>query len=331
MTGLRRCPSAGSAGLKSASSDLVYQSNSIASGLPPKSPEDGASDADAAEKGRKIVSANGGFSCVSCHGVADFGATQVFEAPGINLALSHERLQRSFFNRWLRSPLSVDPTTKMPVYFDELAHWRQVEHMVATGRILQDNVVVILRDYPGLHALTTALERATGLSTWTLGTVLLVSLRVVVPVLAATVARAAGLSPRAADLAGLVYALNPGFMFFTGMYAYESLAIVLQLAAVGLLGMVVAGSRPSAGAARRLSVLLTFAVALTHHLTSLMFLLMVFALLVLHRGRIARRDLRRQESRRRVARLGVTLIGVVLIVTILASMVGALYFQARRS
>lgn len=88
-------------------------------GLPPKSPEDGAADADAAEKGRKIVSANGGFSCVSCHGAADFGATQVFEAPGINLALSHERLQRSFFNRWLRSPLSVDPTTKMPVYFDE--------------------------------------------------------------------------------------------------------------------------------------------------------------------------------------------------------------------
>lgn len=92
---------------------------STGAGLPPTSPADGPSDADAAEKGRKLVSANGGFSCISCHGVADFGATQVFEAPGINLALSHERLQRGFFNRWLRSPLSVDPTTKMPVYFDE--------------------------------------------------------------------------------------------------------------------------------------------------------------------------------------------------------------------
>jgi len=89
-------------------------------GLPPKTPADGSPDADAAEKGRKLASASGGFSCVSCHGAADFGATQVFEAPGINLALSYERLQRSYFNRWLRSPLSVDPTTKMPVYFDEL-------------------------------------------------------------------------------------------------------------------------------------------------------------------------------------------------------------------
>ncbi|MBI4944223.1 MAG: hypothetical protein HY830_26070, partial [Actinobacteria bacterium] len=203
-------------------------------------------------------------------------------------------------------------TPDMPLYFDELAHWRQVDHMVATGGILQDNVVTILRDYPGLHALTTALERATGASTWLLGTVLVVVLRVAVPVLAATVGRAAGLSPRAADLAGLVYAFNPGFMFFTGMYAYESLAIVLQLAVLGMLGMVVAGSRGPAGAARRLAVLLTAAVTMTHHLTSIMLLGMVFGLVVLHSGRIARRDVRRLESRRRVARLGVTLILVVL-------------------
>ncbi|WP_198954735.1 hypothetical protein, partial [Kineosporia sp. R_H_3] len=203
-------------------------------------------------------------------------------------------------------------TPDMPLYFDELAHRRQVDHMVATGGILQDNVVTILRDYPGLHALTTALERATGASTWFLATVLVVVLRVAVPVLAATVGRAAGLSPRAADLAGLVYALNPGFMFFTGMYAYESLAIVLQLAVLGMLGMVVAGSRGPAGAARRLAVLLTAAVTMTHHLTSIMLLGMVFGLVVLHSGRIARRDVRRLESRRRVARLGVTLILLVL-------------------
>jgi hypothetical protein len=50
-------------------------------------------------------------SCISCHGVADFGATAVFEAPGINLALAFERLQPEYFKRWIRSPLSVDPTT----------------------------------------------------------------------------------------------------------------------------------------------------------------------------------------------------------------------------
>ena len=205
----------------------------------------------------------------------------------------------------------------LPIFFDELAHWRQANHMVATGDILQDNVVRILRDYPGLHAFTTVLERMTGAPTWVIGTAVLVALRCAVPVLAASVGRAAGLSVRAADLAGLVYVLNPGFMFFTGMYAYESLAIVFQLAVLALLGMVVAGSRGPAGAARRLAVLFTAAATMTHHLTSIMLLGMVFALLLLHSGRIKRPTLRRLESRRRVARLGVTLIGVVLLWTAL--------------
>ncbi|MFM8358723.1 MAG: c-type cytochrome [Verrucomicrobiota bacterium] len=88
-------------------------------GLPARSPsEPGPEEKDAA-KGRQLVSANGGFSCVSCHGVGDFQATAVFEAPGINLAHSQRRLQPEFFRRWLRSPMSVDPLTKMPVYFDE--------------------------------------------------------------------------------------------------------------------------------------------------------------------------------------------------------------------
>lgn len=90
-------------------------------GLPPVTPPDPAPDnaAELAEAGRKLSSANGGFSCVSCHGVGEFGATQVFEAPGINLAHSFDRLQPDYFKRWLRAPTMIDPSSKMPVYFDE--------------------------------------------------------------------------------------------------------------------------------------------------------------------------------------------------------------------
>lgn len=90
-------------------------------GLPPKTEPDPApaDAAELAEAGRKLVSANGGFSCISCHGVGDFGATQVFEAPGINLALSFDRLQPEYFRRWLRAPTMIDSSSKMPVYFDE--------------------------------------------------------------------------------------------------------------------------------------------------------------------------------------------------------------------
>ena len=73
-----------------------------------------------AEIGRNLVSAPPfGFSCISCHAVGSVGATQVFEAPGINLAYSGERLLPGYFKRWLRNPPLVDSMTKMPVYFDD--------------------------------------------------------------------------------------------------------------------------------------------------------------------------------------------------------------------
>lgn len=90
-------------------------------GLPAKTPADPApaDTSDLAKAGQKLVSANGGFACVSCHPVGEMGATQVFEAPGINLATSFDRIQPAYFRRWLRAPTSVDPSTKMPGYFDE--------------------------------------------------------------------------------------------------------------------------------------------------------------------------------------------------------------------
>ena len=88
-------------------------------GFPPQTPAEPPLKNDLVPTGKKLVSNDGGFSCIACHGVAAMAPIQVFEAPGINLAYSGARLQKSWFLRWLRNPLRVDPTTKMPVYFDE--------------------------------------------------------------------------------------------------------------------------------------------------------------------------------------------------------------------
>ena len=62
-------------------------------GLAPKSTPEPAIDEPLAAIGQKLTGTDGGFSCLSCHGVAKVMPTQVFEAPGINLAYSAERLQ----------------------------------------------------------------------------------------------------------------------------------------------------------------------------------------------------------------------------------------------
>jgi mono/diheme cytochrome c family protein len=88
-------------------------------GYAPKSPAEPPVDIALAEIGRKLVGKDGGFSCVSCHGIGPMPAMEVFESEGINFAYSADRLLPDYYRRWFRAPTSIDPQTKMPVYFDE--------------------------------------------------------------------------------------------------------------------------------------------------------------------------------------------------------------------
>ncbi len=88
-------------------------------GIPSVTPAEGPVDPLAAESGRKLVGKSGGLSCVTCHAIGSKPAQEVFESEGINLAWSAERLLPSYYRRWFRNPLSIEPQTKMPVYFDD--------------------------------------------------------------------------------------------------------------------------------------------------------------------------------------------------------------------
>lgn len=88
-------------------------------GYAPRPPAEPPVDQELAKMGQKLVGKDGGFSCVSCHGVGSLLAMEVFESEGINLAYSADRLQPDYYRRWFRAPPSIDPQTKMPVYFDD--------------------------------------------------------------------------------------------------------------------------------------------------------------------------------------------------------------------
>ena len=68
--------------------------------------------------GEKLIGADGGFNCVTCHAVGEKEATAVFEAPAINFAQTAERLRMGYFHRWVLAPTRIDPDTKMPKYAD---------------------------------------------------------------------------------------------------------------------------------------------------------------------------------------------------------------------
>lgn len=99
--------------------EALAQGLAMQHGLPPQTPAEPPVNTEAAKAGHAMISTDGGFSCVACHAVRSFGATQVFEAAGLNFQHASERLQPSYFRRWMLNPLRIDPQTKMPVYFNQ--------------------------------------------------------------------------------------------------------------------------------------------------------------------------------------------------------------------
>ncbi|HEY1120698.1 MAG TPA: hypothetical protein VGE67_03825, partial [Haloferula sp.] len=87
-------------------------------GVVPGKPEAPQIDAALAEIGKKIAS-NDGFGCTTCHGVGTMKPTAAFEVEGVNFALSHERLRKEWFIRWMDNPPSITPATKMPRYSED--------------------------------------------------------------------------------------------------------------------------------------------------------------------------------------------------------------------
>ncbi len=85
-------------------------------GRPPKSPPQPPVDAKSAAVGRELC-ARKNWGCVACHNVGKSVAEAAFEAPGINFQYVRDRLTRDYYERWVYSPLRVEPGTKMPAVF----------------------------------------------------------------------------------------------------------------------------------------------------------------------------------------------------------------------
>ncbi|KAF0179779.1 MAG: Uncharacterized protein FD161_1121 [Limisphaerales bacterium] len=88
-------------------------------GFPPQTPAEPPHDPELAKAGQKLIGVDGGFSCISCHSVGAVKAAQVFESEGVNFGYAAARVQRAYYERWMRNPLRIEPQTKMPVYFQE--------------------------------------------------------------------------------------------------------------------------------------------------------------------------------------------------------------------
>jgi hypothetical protein len=202
------------------------------------------------------------------------------------------RIQRRLLVAW--SIVVLGLLTYLPMYlrrpravfFDELAHLRQTEELAATGHLDPTSIVPVLPAFPGLHIVTATFSRLSHLDVWSSAHVLLFACHVAALLGIWALARTLDLKSPIPELAAILYAVHPGFLYFLSQFAYESLAIVLQIWALVVFLWIV--RRPNENTKRGLPVfaLLVLATVATHHLTALF--LTLFIVLALIAALIAR-------------------------------------------
>ncbi len=69
---------------------------------------------DLISAGRELLGSDG-LSCIACHDVAGHRGPSL---PGIDLALTTQRLTREAFDLWMAEPLAQRPGTRMPSYYE---------------------------------------------------------------------------------------------------------------------------------------------------------------------------------------------------------------------
>ncbi len=112
---------------------------------------------------------------------------------------------------------------------DEFLHWATLDDIVVSGRLFTTNSILLASPYyPGLEIASDLLVRA-GFSTWEAGVLVVGLARVLLMVALFLLYERASGDSRLASVGALIYAANPGFLFFDAQFAYESLALPLAV------------------------------------------------------------------------------------------------------
>lgn len=129
--------------------------------------------------------------------------------------------------------LQVSRLTLFPTFFafhDELIHATTLRRLVESDGLFSANPLLpVSAFYPGLELVAGALHDATGLSLFASGVLTLTLARVILSCAIVALALLVTRSGRAAAIAGLLYVVNPQFLFFNSQFSYQTLALPLAV------------------------------------------------------------------------------------------------------
>ena len=153
---------------------------------------------------------------------------------------------------------------------DELSHLRNVQEILESHRLFQENPVQpVTAFYPGLPILTSTLSSLSGLSVFHAGLLVIGAARLILFLSLYFLFERVSGSVRVAGLATVIYMTNPNFLYWTAEYAYEPLALPLLVFALLMVSMREMSSDPTRSRAwTAAAVLGLLTVIITHHMSS---------------------------------------------------------------
>lgn len=154
-------------------------------------------------------------------------------------------------------------------FADEMIHVWNSNQISAHHTAFHSNPILpISRYYPGLEGATSALRSFTGLNAFAAGSIIVGAARLTMMSTMFMVFWRVGKSARAAGIGTAIFTGNFNFVFWSGQYSYESMALPLLM--VLILVIVERDRLPAAARAGWpiLAVILIAAIVVTHHITS---------------------------------------------------------------
>ena len=184
------------------------------------------------------------------------------EAVGIILIIS----AGTFLVSYMRSPTIFRG-------FDEFLHWRTSYDILESGRLFTPNSLLPVSPlYPGLENITTALVNLTGFSIVDASAIVLLVSRTIMVLGLFLFYERIFKSYRAAGIATLVYMGSSTFLYFDVQFGYESVALPLAIMSMLMLLYRGDGDRKSNMKWTLVIGLVSFAIVVTHHVTSYIFI-----------------------------------------------------------
>lgn len=154
--------------------------------------------------------------------------------------------------------------------YDEQLHVRTLNDIVHAHALEPNPLLTISSHFPGLEALTAFLHYSSGLPLYYAAAAVVVVSRVIFLLIVFSMIARWQQSLRVAGLAVAIYCCSQEFFFFNAQFAYQSLALTLAVAGVGLIAIT---KQTDSGTGRSLLaeipvMLCLSATAVTHHATS---------------------------------------------------------------